>query len=340
MLRALSRPAVFREPGALLYAGNCSDLLVASQAGKVVLNAWTRRGYPGLDLGEALPNVCSVGGWDATAPQDWGLREHCNEGVKIAYVARGSLTLTLDGQRHELHEGKMFVVRPWQLHALGDPNVSPSQIVWVLFDMGTRRPHEQWQWPAWLAWPERDQKRLTELLSKNERPHYQASREVVNDFEQIANIVANHEIVRDEIRLRLAISTMLMHFMQQIEAQGADLDHTLTQSRRTVRIFLDRLRHALDEDWTLENMAAECKLSRTQFTQHCLALANTTPVKYLHNLRLAAAQRLLADNPDLSVTTVAYDCGFSSSQYFATSYKRRYGISPGSNRRQARVSAA
>ncbi len=339
-LLALTRPAVFREPGALLYAGNCADLLVASQAGKVTLNAWTRRGYPGLDLGEALPHVCSVGGWDAVVPQDWGLREHCNEGVKIAYIARGSLTLTLDGQQHELHEGQMFVVRPWQLHAFGDPFVGPSQIVWVLFDMGTRRPHEQWQWPAWLAWPERDQKRLTELLSKNERPHYQASREVAQDFEQIAATVANHDIARDEIRLRLTISTMLMHFMQQIEAQGPALDHTLTLSRRTVRIFLDRLRHALDEDWTLENMAAECKLSRTQFTQHCLALTNTTPVKYLHNLRLAAAQRLLTDNPGLSVTAVAYDCGFSSSQYFATSYKRRYGVSPTSNRRQVGVPAA
>ena len=340
MLRALNRPAVFREPGALLYAGNCSDLLTASLAGKVVLNAWTRRGYPGLDLGDALPHVCSVGGWDATVAQDWGLKEHCNEGVKIAYIARGSLTLTLDGVRHQLHEGQMFVVRPWQLHAFGDPHVGPSQIIWVLFDMGTRRPHEKWQWPSWLAWPQHDEKRLTELLSKNERAHYQASREVAQDFEQIAAIVAKNEITRDEIRLRLTISTMLMHFMQQIEAQKPDLDHTLTQSRRTVRIFLDRLEHALDEDWTLENMAAECKLSRTQFTQHCLALTNTTPVRYLHNLRLAAARQLLTDNPDLSVTSVAYDCGFSSSQYFATSYKRRYGQSPTSNRREASASAA
>ena len=42
-LRAVSRPAVFTEPGALLYAGNCADLYEASLAGKVALNAWTRR---------------------------------------------------------------------------------------------------------------------------------------------------------------------------------------------------------------------------------------------------------------------------------------------------------
>ncbi|MDB5585721.1 MAG: transcriptional regulator, AraC family [Devosia sp.] len=339
MLRALSRPAVFRAPGALLYAGNCADLLVASEAGKVVLNAWTRCGYPGLDLDDALPQVCSVGGWDATLAQDWGLKEHCNEGVKIAYVARGNLALTLDGQRHELSQGQVFVLRPWQLHAYGDPHVGPSQIIWVLFDMGTRRPHEKWHWPSWLAWPERDEKRLTELLSKNERTHYQASRALAQDFEAIVPIIANNEIDRDEVRLRLTISTMLMHLVQQIETHKPDLDQTLTRSRRTVRIFLDRLWHALDEDWTLQNMAAECKLSRTRFAHHCLALTNTTPARYLHNLRLAKAHLLLTENPDLSVTAVAYDCGFSSSQYFATSFKRRYGVSPKERRSQARTAA-
>lgn len=334
MIRTYARPAVFREPGALLYAGNCSDLLVAADAGKVELNAWTRRGYPGRDLGRALPNVCSVGGWDATSPQDWGLREHCNEGVKIAYVARGGLKLRLDGQCHELHEGQMFVVRPWQLHAFGDPHVGPSQLIWVLFDMGTRRPHERWQWPDWLAWPEHDRLRLTALLSKNESPHYQASRDVSQDFEQIAAIVASHNIERDELRLRLTISTMLMHFMHQLDAQGAELDESLTQSRRTVRIFLERLSHALGDDWTLENMANECSLSRTQFAQHCLTLTNTTPVKYLQSLRLAAAHGLLKSDPNLPVTDIALDCGFSSSQYFATCYKARYGTSPTRSRQQ------
>ncbi len=336
---ALARPAVFREPGALLYAGNCKDLLDASLAGKVTLSAWTRRGYPGRDLGDALPQVCSVGGWDATAPQDWGLKLHCNEGVKIAYLARGSLTLTLDGQKHEIQEGQMFVVRPWQLHAFGDPNVGASQIVWVLFDMGTRRPHDPWLWPDWLAWPERDQKRLTEFLSKNEQPFYQASRDVARDFEQIADIVATGDIEGGEIRLRLTISMMLMHFMVQIEAQGPALDQALAHSKRTVQIFLDRLRHALDEDWTLENMAAECNLSRTQFTQHCLAATNITPVRYLQMLRLDAARRMLVESPDLPVTAVAYDCGFSSSQYFATCFKKRFGISPLDVRRQPMVAA-
>lgn len=326
--KALARPAVFREPGALLYAGNCKDLLDASIAGKVTLSALTRRGYPGDDLGDALPQVCSVGGWDATRPQDWGLREHCNEGVKIAYLARGSLTLTLDGEKHELQEGQMFVVRPWQLHAFGDPHVAPSHIIWVLFDMGTRRPHENWLWPDWIAWPQRDQDRLTELLSQNEEPYYTASRELARSFMDINEVVATGDIEASETRLRLLISMMLLQFKNQLEAQQPVLDASLAASRRTVDIFLRRLWHALGDDWTLENMAAECNLSRTQFAKHCMSLTNMSPSRYLQAMRLEAARRILAESETETVTEVAFRCGFSSSQYFATCFRKHFGISP------------
>ncbi|WEK06099.1 MAG: AraC family transcriptional regulator [Candidatus Devosia phytovorans] len=327
-LHALARPAVFTAPGALMYAGNCADLYAASLEGKVTLNAWTRRKYPGKPLGDALPQVLSVGGWDAARSQDWGLKEHCNEGVKIAYLARGSMVLKVDGHRHELTEGQMFVVRPWQLHQFGDPHVSASQIIWVLFDVGVRRPHEDWIWPDWVAWPERDAERLTRLLSRNEQHVLTASRDVARSFHDIADIVSGHDVAGNETRLRLHISLMLLQFMQQLEHQAPILDEDLASSKRTVQIFLDRLPHALDENWTLENMAAECRLSRTQFSQHCQAITNMTPVRYLQMVRLEAAKKSLAERASATVTEIALECGFSSSQYFATCYKRRFGFSP------------
>jgi AraC family L-rhamnose operon regulatory protein RhaS len=326
--KAVSRPAVFTEPGALMYAGNCSDLYQASLEGKVTLSAWTRRKYPGKPLGDALPQVLSVGGWDAARSQDWGLKEHCNEGVKIAYLARGSMVLKVDGHRHELTEGQMFVVRPWQLHQFGDPHVAASQIIWVLFDVGVRRPHEDWLWPDWMAWPERDTARLTTLLSRNEQHVLTASREVARSFHDIAEVVAGDDIIGSETRLRLLISLLLLQFTEQLDRQAPVLDEALASSRRTVQIFLHRLPHALDEDWTLENMAAECSLSRTQFSQHCQALTNMTPSRYLQMVRLEVAKKWLVERASASVTDIALEAGFNSSQYFATSFKRRFGMTP------------
>jgi AraC family L-rhamnose operon regulatory protein RhaS len=121
--------------------------------------------------------------------------------------------------------------------------------------------------------------------------------------------------------------------MQQLQSQAPVLDEDLASSKRTVQIFLNRLPHALDENWTLENMAAECSLSRTQFSQHCQALTNMTPVRYLQMVRLEAAKKWLSERAEATVTEIALECGFSSSQYFATCYKRRFGFSPQETRR-------
>ena len=50
---AVARPAVFTEPGALLYAGTCSDLYEASLAGKVTLNheAIPEAEWPAMTMG-------------------------------------------------------------------------------------------------------------------------------------------------------------------------------------------------------------------------------------------------------------------------------------------------
>jgi AraC family L-rhamnose operon regulatory protein RhaS len=53
-----------------------------------------------------------------------------------------------------------------------------------------------------------------------------------------------------------------------------------------------------------------------------------TPVQFLTQYRLETAASLLKKQPDLTVSEIAYAVGFSSGQYFATVFRKRYGCSP------------
>ena len=138
----------------------------------------------------------------------------------------------------------------------------------MLFDVGIRRPHEDWLWPelAGMA-TQRDAEGAADdpVVAQQKQHVLTASREVARSFHDIAEIVATRDIEAGETKLRLLISMMLLQFMQMLDRQAPVLSEDLASSKRTVQIFLKRLHHALDEDWTLENMAAECRLSRTQF---------------------------------------------------------------------------
>jgi len=75
-------------------------------------------------------------------------------------------------------------------------------------------------------------------------------------------------------------------------------------------------------------MAAQCGLSRTQFSAYCKELTGLTPMQYLMRCRVEQAARMLTLHPELSITEIALACGFNSSQYFATVFRTYQGCTP------------
>ena len=55
---------------------------------------------------------------------------------------------------------------------------------------------------------------------------------------------------------------------------------------------------------------------------------NTTPHKYLANLRLETAADMLRQGAGRSITEIAHMCGYSDPLYFSRMFKKRYGVSP------------
>lgn len=51
-------------------------------------------------------------------------------------------------------------------------------------------------------------------------------------------------------------------------------------------------------------------------------------IKYLNMLRFKKAEELLKNDDNLSITEIAYKCGFNDSNYFSDKFKKYYGVSP------------
>lgn len=62
-------------------------------------------------------------------------------------------------------------------------------------------------------------------------------------------------------------------------------------------------------------------------------MTNVAPIEYLLNCRVEAARRLLRTEPGRSISDIGFECGFQSSQYFTTVFRRRTGLSPREFRR-------
>jgi len=80
-------------------------------------------------------------------------------------------------------------------------------------------------------------------------------------------------------------------------------------------------------DWTVEELARACSLSRSAFASRFVARVGKPPATYLAHVRLEAATGLLRDT-SLPVTLIAENVGYMSDAAFSRAFTRRYGTPP------------
>ena len=311
---------------------SCAPQSAAVLGGKIQLHALTKGHYPGHLLQPSqLPGINSIGFWNGTGAQDWGLEPHRNEGLEICFLETGTTAFSVEAKNFKLRAGHFTITRPWQLHKLGAPNIGPGKLHWLILDVGVRRPNQDWRWPRWVTLTCDDKAELTRKLRHNESPVWNSSSEIAATFRGLSNCVLNWQQPHAESHAIMLLNQLMLGILTALTAQQTHQNPELTSRRRTVELYLRDLAEnsaSSSPGWTLEKMAAHCGMGITAFTKYCRELVNNGPVEYLNRCRLDHAARQLRENPGRPVTEIALENGFNSSQYFATLFRRRYHQTP------------
>lgn len=334
-------PSVFFGAGETYRADTCEPLKRAARLGEVSLSALGRGAYPGKHtLPDTLPEILSLGVWDAPTRQNWGLDWHRNEGIELTMVTRGHVPFAVDGRPHPMQRGDLSVTRPWQAHRVGDPFLPANRLHWIILDLDVRRPHERWKWPEWFVLPQDNMRRLTDLLQHNEEPVWRVTPRIEESFQRLTALIGEDTVATLEARLALAVNELFLDLLELLEHHTIPLDRYLSSTRRTVEMTLQRVRNTSSHPWTLEEMAAAAGLGRSRFSYYCRIVSGLTPVAFLNRTRVDAARDLLARDPARSITDVSETCGFESSQYFARVFRKLTGRTAREYRAAASETAA
>ena len=329
------QPAIFYDVNGTHRADTCEPLRKAKERGELYHDAFAHGCYPGQKMpSKMLPELCVACVWDAKEDQNWGLPEHRNEGIELGYLTRGTLDFTVNGELNKLKAGDLTVTRPWQPHSVGGPNVAASRMHWLILDVGVRRPNDPWKWPDWISFAEHDLAGLTKLLSYNEQSVWRGNKQIEKCFEKIADHISQGNCQAAHTRVQLYINELFLEVYEMLQREKITLDSKLSSTERSVDMFLKGLSEHIDYPWTLEAMAEHCNLGRSRFAHYCKRLTNMTAADYLVHCRVEKAKELLAKKSEMNITMIAFKCGFESSQYFATVFKKKIGISPSTYRNE------
>lgn len=100
-----------------------------------------------------------------------------------------------------------------------------------------------------------------------------------------------------------------------------------SNNHKTIERALEYINSNLSADLTLERLASEVNFNTTYFHKLFKASTGKTLHEYVENQRIKKAINLLISTK-LTLTQIAYECGFSSQSYFSYAFKKKNGSSP------------
>lgn len=109
--------------------------------------------------------------------------------------------------------------------------------------------------------------------------------------------------------------------------------HSPTQTRelksnnQAVEKAITYIKNNLTSELSLEKVASEVKFAPSYFHKLFKASTGKPLHQYIEDLRIRQATNLLITT-EMTLTEIAYECGFSSQSYFSFAFKRHTGMTP------------
>ncbi|MCP9762208.1 AraC family transcriptional regulator [Lacihabitans soyangensis] len=245
-----------------------------------------------------------------------------NRGVRFMYVLDGKYYWTIENQTFTVFPNDLVVIFPGQLFG----SLTGSFEVGTFFSLRLEvdfQDQSELRLGDWSNITESEQRLISQILSQKDQsiiPNFKLFGELASKVES--------EMFANEVGYKTKINNLLDDIwiwtarqMSKNENQGRIFPQTFHR--------LDQmLRENLAHPWTVEEMAAIIGLGTTTFTEKVKAFSGFPPLNYLINLRISEAIRLMK-NSDKSLTDIALDTGFYSSQHFSTTFKKLTGYTPG-----------
>lgn len=133
-----------------------------------------------------------------------------------------------------------------------------------------------------------------------------------------------------------SLKTDLQQILLYLLRYGEDKVYRAAQSADKIQEAAQYISEHYADDLTLVDVASVACMEKTYFCKCFKSITGFGFSEYLTRIRMQAAEGFLLKT-DLSVSEIAIRCGFSGGNYFGDVFRRCYGISPGTFRRQHRT---
>jgi AraC-like DNA-binding protein len=243
------------------------------------------------------------------------------ESIRIYYIIEGKFEWRINHQPCVFYPGDVAVIMPGTSFGSDNGILEIGSFTWL--HLAIQKLENGLLLPGkWSGLSESEAAAIGKILSLN-------SSLVLSRFSEAGKILKriHAELFGHEIGYQASIHHQIDELLIQVTRHMTLQSHPGRDFPKTFMRLEEVLRQDLSHQWTVEEMAALVGLGTTLFTERVKSYSGFSPINYLINIRISEAIKLLK-RPDISVTDIALDTGFYSSQHFSTTFKKLTGYTP------------
>ena len=254
------------------------------------------------------------------------LKNHYNKGIEICYINRGKYQWQVEEEFYTLYPGDCFVTCPFEKHGGIKGYLDIGMLTWIVIEPEKFNNDDPLILGKWTNLSSSEQEKMGNLL-KNKSSHKFSNDEIGKIMENIY-----HEISGPK-DFHISKTKSLTELLLIETCRSLEVIKTRNKQSVDLIVKLDLYIHAqLCKTITLEGLSRELGISCTALNEKIKTATGYSPMNYVTSIRLELAKKQLNDTRK-TITSIAHDCGFYSSQYFADTFKKWNGISPGKFRK-------
>jgi AraC-like DNA-binding protein len=273
-----------------------------------------------------FPHILELSAKKNASIQLQSFPEQVIEGLSIYFINEGRFEWRIDEQPHVLFPGDIVLILPGQKFGNEKGILELGSITWIQLKIQRLKSGEL-VFGKWSSLSDNESVAVGKLLTLNNNPVLSKLTDAGRILNNIAFEIHHHEL-GFVTRINQLIDELLITITRQLTKQN-------NPPRDFPKVFMNleaALRKDLSHQWSVEEMAAIAGMGTTLFNERVKNFTGFTPINYLINIRISEAIKLLKKK-DVSITDIALDTGFYSSQHFSTTFKKLTGYTPGEFRK-------
>jgi len=265
-----------------------------------------------------LPGVFTLGRYQHAASHS-GLRPHSHrDAIEICFLERGEQTYRVGGRIYRLRGNDQFFTLPGEVHDTANLPQERGILYWLILTLEAPRKF------LGLAEPQasRLKRELRRMPTRHFRAHPDCARLLGEMTELLTKKRSSPESSPASLR-PLRLQSLLLQFLTlTVEASYRGAHGSASPLMQRVLNYIEK---HLDEPVHVPRLAEIARLSDSRFKTRFKREMGVPPAEFWLRQKIERATVLLKTR---NVTEVAHELGFSSSQYFATVFKRYTLASP------------